>query len=105
MEALLLSVMLAISAQTGLPMPNPPIGITYAPVPYDADPLVRYDPMDRTILLDVAFNETDPDHRAQLAETLTGVMKDAAVRSAKAPPQAAPFGPAARPVVTVSSPR
>jgi hypothetical protein len=105
MEALMLSVMLAICAQTGLPMPNPPIGIAYAPVPYDADPLVRYDPMDRTILLDVAFNDTNPDHRALLAETLTSVMKDAAVRSAKAPPQGAPFEPVARPVVSVSSPR
>jgi len=105
MEALMLSVMLAICAQTGLPMPNPPIGIAYAPVPYDADPLVRYDPMDRTILLDLAFSETNPDHRAQLAEMLTSVMKDAAVRSAKAAPQGAPFQPVARPVVTVSGSR
>jgi hypothetical protein len=92
MEALMLSVMLAICAQTGLPMPNPPIGIAYAPQPFDADPPVRYDAMERAILLDVAWNETDPEHRALLAETLTTVIKGFAATTAKAPAAPEPVG-------------
>jgi hypothetical protein len=84
MEALMLSVMLAICAETGLSMPNPPLEITYAPVPHEADPLVRYDPMTRTIVLDVAFREKDPEHRVLLADVLARVIKD------QAKPAAAP---------------
>lgn len=80
MEALMLSVMLAICAESGLSMPNPPLEIAYAPVPYDADPLVRYDPMTRTVVLDVAFRETDPAHRALLADVLAAVIKDQATK-------------------------
>lgn len=78
MEAWMLSVMLAVCAETGLSMPTPPIEIAYAPVPYDADPLVRYDPMTRTVVLDVAFQETDPEHRVLLHDVLAQVIKDQA---------------------------
>jgi len=61
----------------------------------------------RTILLDVAFNETNPDHRAFARRD--AYQRDegrGGCRSAKAPPQGTPFEPGlARPVRIVSSPR
>lgn len=78
MEALMLSLMLAISMHSGLPMPIEPITIDYAPMSFEADPLVRFDGLARAIVVDVKFDATDPIHRTALTQALATVMRDMA---------------------------
>jgi hypothetical protein len=71
MEALMLSVMLAVCAESGLSTPNPPPEIAWARV-YEADPLARY------------FLDADTGDRRPLADALAAALQDAPA-SAPAP--------------------
>jgi hypothetical protein len=66
MEAWMLSVMLAVCAESGLSVPNPPPDIAWARV-YEADPLARY------------FLDADTGDRLPLAEALVAPPRAARV--------------------------
>ena len=70
MEALMLSVMLAICAENGLSMPNLPPETAYARNP---DPLAH------------SFRESDGGQRVPLAEALAATVESASARSPAAP--------------------
>jgi hypothetical protein len=101
MEALMLSLMLAISTHTGLPMPAAPMSIGYAPMAFEADPLVRYDGLNNAIIVDIKWDETNVEHRALLAQTLADVMRQTATAAASRQQ----YGEPARDVATAGGAR